>query len=292
VSDLAPYGPIDQAAVLRELGLDPRHPKVQALLLVCGRYQLDPILSEACLINGRVFVTKAGLRHIAERSGDLDGIEVDIVEEKDRYVATAKVWRRSMTHPFTYQDECLKGEKVQSARKRAHTRAVRNALREAFAVDAPVYDPDEERPPPKIRAVPTPLPETERAAARQLPQSVERVEVGEGAGTVRPEPSPTLLDRPLAEPVFRGRPVEDTPPIESALSPVAKSLMMKFRELEMPDDVRHVLLGWVSEGRSESVKTISDEDAGAVHLVLHKLAGKQAVDGLPGEVAGWVATRG
>ena len=139
---------IDEAGVLQALGLNPRDSKVQALALVAERYGLDLILKQVFLIQGTVYVSHAGLLSIAHRSGDLDGIEVEVEEEPTKFVATAKIYRKSMSRPFVYTDECYKNEQaVKDKRKRAITRAERNALRRAFDVGVDVYEDDRPEPP-------------------------------------------------------------------------------------------------------------------------------------------------
>src|ERR1044072_6802135 len=150
---LVPANDQQQRAVLQALGFDPRDPKVQALALVAQRYNLDLILKHVFLIQGTVYVSHAGLLHLAHMSGDLDGIEVEIVEDDRKWVATARIYRKSMSKPFTYVDECGKAEKGQNPRKRAITRAERNALRRAFDVGVDVYEDD--RPEPSVTLSPT-----------------------------------------------------------------------------------------------------------------------------------------
>lgn len=277
---LAPHNlPIDQAAVLKALKLDVALPEVQALLLVSQRYELDAILGHLCLVNGQVMIRKNGLLHIAHRSGDLDGIEVDIVEKTDRYVATARVFRKSKGRPFCFEDECMKNERVQSPRKRARTRALRNALAEAFDVAIPVYDEEETRPPPRL-----------------------------------PEPSSFDDEPPLelspTEPSFDGRPIEDVPngpgegggPAGNAieaepspgLPPKARALMARFSSLAMPEDVRHEMIGWATGGRSQSIKEITDDEASQLHQALHQMTkGRKGTlpDGLPSAVVEWFESR-
>lgn len=94
---------IDQAAILKSLNLNPTDPKTQALLLVCDRYGLDPILKHAVLIQGSLYVTRDGLLAVAHRSGQFDGIEVlEQGETPTHYTAKVAVYRKDMGRPFTY----------------------------------------------------------------------------------------------------------------------------------------------------------------------------------------------
>lgn len=94
---------VDQGAILKHLGINPNDPASQALILVCQRYDLDPILKHALLIKGRLYVTRDGLMHIAHRSGVFDGMEVlEQGESNTHYTAKVSVWRRDMSRAFTY----------------------------------------------------------------------------------------------------------------------------------------------------------------------------------------------
>lgn len=97
-------GDVDREAVLRHLQLDPRNPATQALLLVCERYGLDPLLKHMLLIQGRPYVTRDGYLHLAHQSGRLDGIEIlDEGEDDDHWWAKVAVHRKDMARPFTYR---------------------------------------------------------------------------------------------------------------------------------------------------------------------------------------------
>ena len=94
---------IDYDAVLRSLNLNPSDPKTQALMLVCERYGLDPVLKHIVLISGNAYVTRDGYLAVAHRSGQFDGMEViDQGETKDHYTAKVAVYRKDMRHPFTF----------------------------------------------------------------------------------------------------------------------------------------------------------------------------------------------
>ncbi len=94
---------VDREAVLRSLNLNPSDPKTQALLLVCERYGLDPLLKHMILIQGNPYVTRDGYLAIAHRSGQFDGMEVlEQGEDKTHYTARVAVYRKDMRRPFTY----------------------------------------------------------------------------------------------------------------------------------------------------------------------------------------------
>lgn len=95
---------IDREAILRTLKLNPRDPATQALLLVCERYGLDPLLKHMVLIEGRPYITRDGYLHIAHRSGVLDGLVVEAEgSEGDEWWAKVSVYRKDMSRPFTFR---------------------------------------------------------------------------------------------------------------------------------------------------------------------------------------------
>ena len=96
-------GVVDREAILRHLNLDPSKTDTQALLLICERYGLDPLLKHMVLISGRPYVTRDGYLAVAHRSGHLDGIEVVDSGEDDAYWwAKVAVYRNDMSHPFVF----------------------------------------------------------------------------------------------------------------------------------------------------------------------------------------------
>lgn len=103
-TELALVRQVDEAAVLQHLNLDPRNPATQATLLICQRYNLDPVLKHVVLISGRPYVTRDGYLHLAHASGQLDGIEiVDEGEDDNHWWARCSVYRKDMARPFTYR---------------------------------------------------------------------------------------------------------------------------------------------------------------------------------------------
>lgn len=152
---------IDREAVLRTLNLDPRNPATQALLLVCERYGLDPLLKHMVLIQGRPYVTRDGYLHIAHVSGQLDGIEIlDEGEDTDYWWAKVAVYRKDMGRPFAYRGRYPKsgGNKTygpEMAIKCAEVAALRRAFNvtgigaadekwdaeDEHTVDVPAVDP-------------------------------------------------------------------------------------------------------------------------------------------------------
>lgn len=133
---LIPIEAIDRDAVLRSLGLNARDPKTQALMLVCQRYDLDPILSHVVIVKDKTYVTHAGYLHIAHASGVFAGMEILEEKETDSYFhAKVAVYRKDMERPFTASARCGKAEKTMAPQyDMAIIRAERRALKRAFNV--------------------------------------------------------------------------------------------------------------------------------------------------------------
>lgn len=229
-----------QADILKAIGLDPRFPLTQALVVVANRYGLDPLLKHVYIIKEAIYVSHAGLLHIAHRSGDFDGMEVECEELPDRWVATARVYRRGVSHTFTYQDECYKNEqKVPDKRKRAITRAERNALRRAFDVGLDVEPEYIERSPALSLAAPL------------LPGETEAEEPQDGS-----RPGPTSEDgvTPQSSASFDYRPA-----------------VILCREIGLPENLRHNIALMVTVGRTQSVKEMDRDEFADLMVILRAL---------------------
>jgi len=135
-TDLALIRHVDEAAILRHLNLNPNDPATQALVLVCQRYQLDPVLKHVVLISGRPYITRDGLLDVAHRSGQLDGIVVETEDvTADEWTATVAVYRKDMSHPFRYRGRYPRtGQQKKYGPEMAVKVAEVMALRRAFQV--------------------------------------------------------------------------------------------------------------------------------------------------------------
>jgi hypothetical protein len=183
-------------ALLRAIGLDRvSEPERELALAIAKRYDLDLLLKHAVLIEGRIYVTRDGLLHVAHRSGQLDGIEVTepaittIPGVGDFWRAEASVFRKDMSRPFRYAGRYpVKGSNQRYGPEMAVKVAEVMALRRAFNVSAPVI---EER---------WDLEATRQALASEPepPRSLqERIEARRQEIAAAPEPAePTLDDMP------------------------------------------------------------------------------------------------
>jgi hypothetical protein len=132
-----------RVALLKAVGLDKLAPEQRELALnLSERYGLDLLLKHLVLIEGRAYITRDGLLHIAHRSGVLDGIEVTEPRlDGDFWRASCSVYRRDMTRPFTYGGRYpAKGGNARFAPEMAIKVAEVMALRRAFDVSAPTAE--------------------------------------------------------------------------------------------------------------------------------------------------------
>jgi hypothetical protein len=130
---------IDREGVLRYLGFDLKAPATQAAFLICQRYGLDPVLKHVVMIQGRPYITRDGLLHVAHASKQLDGIVLeDQGETPTHHTAMVSVYRKDMRHPFKYPGRYPKsgGNKVYGPEMAIKCAEVM-ALRRAFDVDMP-----------------------------------------------------------------------------------------------------------------------------------------------------------
>jgi hypothetical protein len=144
---------VQPGKVLDYLGLNPNDPRSQAVVAVAQRYDLDPLLKHVIVIpKGGVFITRDGLLHVAHRSGVLDGIVVEqepkLSEDGKEWVARVSVYRKDMSHPFTFPGRYpVNGGNRDYAQEMAMKSAESHALRRAFSVTG-LQAIDEQRPEP------------------------------------------------------------------------------------------------------------------------------------------------
>lgn len=142
---------VQPGKVLAFLGLSPDDPKSQALVAVCQRYDLDPLLKHVVIIPGSgPYITRDGLLHVAHRSGQLDGIEVvqepTLSDDGKEWMCRVAVYRKDMSRPFSYPGRyAAAGKNRDYAQEMSLKAAEAHALRRAFDVTGlPAID--EQRP--------------------------------------------------------------------------------------------------------------------------------------------------
>jgi hypothetical protein len=208
-SALVPYATDDerQAAIYRAVGLEKVSPEQRELAIaIAERYGLDLMLKHLVMVEGKPFITRDGLLHIAHRSGVFDGIAVTTPEKVDRYWrATATVWRKDMSRPFVYPGRYPAGAK--NDEEMGIKVAESMALRRAFDVSAPTLDERwasddaESAPMPEVPAKAS-LAERARAVAAAAPEPApvaegEYVEVSESAPAPAAAPGASVAGEPV-----------------------------------------------------------------------------------------------
>ena len=187
--------PID-LALLKAVGLDRLAPEQRALAMnIANRYELDLLLKHLVMIDGRPYITRDGLLHVAHRSGQLDGIETTIPSVVDGFWrASCSVYRKDMSRPFTYGGRYpTVGGNQKFAPEMAIKVAEVQALRRAFDVSAPTLEerwdleaPTEEpAKPPTLR---------ERVSSRAAEIAPEPTGATETAAEFVAEGTATLMD--------------------------------------------------------------------------------------------------
>lgn len=140
-------GKVSMSGILDAMGINPSAPLFQAMLMVCDKYGLDPMLGHVEVLprSKKPYITRDGFLHIAHSNGQLDGIEVmSESETPSHWEAKVAVWRKDMGRPFTFVGRYPKaGSNKQYGKEMAVKTAERSALKRAFNVSEPT---DEERP--------------------------------------------------------------------------------------------------------------------------------------------------
>lgn len=139
-----------RGALLRAVGFDKlSEPQRELALAIAHRYELDPMLKHLVMIEGKPYITRDGLLHVAHRSNDFDGIEVtDPVldaepDPKGRrfWRVRCTVWRKSFKRPFVYPGRYpMTGRNDAYAEEMAIKVGEVMCLRRAFDVAAPTLE--------------------------------------------------------------------------------------------------------------------------------------------------------
>jgi hypothetical protein len=184
-------------ALLKAVGLDRLAPEQRDLAMnIAERYDLDLLLKHLVMIEGRAYITRDGLLHIAHRSRVLDGIETTepaIVD--DFWRASCSVYRKDMSRPFTYSGRYpTKGGNQKFAPEMAVKVAEVAALRRAFDVSAPTAEERWDLEGADIPEPPAKVTLAERVAEKAAVVEGRPMIVGEaGPERVLPPPDPRLV---------------------------------------------------------------------------------------------------
>lgn len=201
-----------EAALLKAVGLD-RVPAEQRTLAlhIAERYGLDLMLRHIVMVDGKPYITRDGLLHVAHRSGVFDGIEVTDPQLVDKHwLARATVYRKDMSRGFSYQGRYPAAGKNQTfAPEMAVKVAEVMSLRRAFDVSAPVveerWDLDEQPAAPVSTARPVAL--ADKVAARRASIEARTTDASEA-----PAPEPAAAPDTGGTSAAVHAPEEPTPP--------------------------------------------------------------------------------
>ncbi len=191
-----------QLAILKATGMDRLPAEQRELTLAISRkYELDLMLRHLVTIDGKPYITRDGLLHVAHRSGQLDGIETtDPVLVDGFWRSTCSVFRKDMSHAFTYTGRYPEAGKNKAFAPEMATKVGEvMSLRRAFDVSAPTA---EERWDVEVPAAEPEKPKTlaervaEKAeAVQQADEQTERpVEVESASELPIPESAPEFVD--------------------------------------------------------------------------------------------------
>jgi len=138
-------GKVKMSSILTAMGINANDPLFQAMLMVCDKYGLDPMLGHVEVLprSKKPYITRDGFLHIAHASGQLDGIVLEAEgesEDKKYYTATVAVYRKDMSQPFRFTGRWPKGKKHDYPQQMALKSAERTALKRAFNVAEPGDD--------------------------------------------------------------------------------------------------------------------------------------------------------
>lgn len=280
-TDLAPFN-ADQEAIAQYLGLNPRDPKSHAVMVVCERYKLDPILKHVIVIpKGGVYVTRDGLLHVAHMSGQLDGIVMEEQGENDaEWWAEVSVYRKDMRFPFKFRGRYSKhGANKAYGPEMALKCAEALALRRAFDITGlPVLEERDAAAPARVnteRLTPKTAPKPAVEAPKVVREVVETV-----AETVESEPVDTetgeILDAEVVESALE---IDAVDPLDEddQLEPITDAQMRKMqallRALNVTDrDERRTMIGDILARPLESAKDLTKEEASMVIDTLDEMA--------------------
>ena len=199
------------AALLKAIGLDKVPVEQRELAIaIADRYGLDLMLKHLVIVDGRPYITRDGLLHVAHTSGVFDGIEVtdptivDVGSGKF-WTARCSVYRKDMSRPFTYAGRYpTSGGNQRFAPEMAVKVSEVMALRRAFDVSAPVIEErwDMDVPAAEPAAPPPSLRET--IAERRAAVTTHAVADDKAAATdTTPVPRASA---PVAEPAAEDHP--------------------------------------------------------------------------------------
>jgi hypothetical protein len=215
------------AALLQALGFDRLNEGQRELALgIARRYNLDPMLRHLVMIEGKPYITRDGLLHVAHASQQLDGIEVTEPTLADGFWrATCSVYRKDMSRAFTYTGRYPEqGKNKTFAPEMATKVAEVMALRRAFDVAAPVmeerWDVDQ------AEAVASPQGNEPTSLAERVAQKAETIAppAQERTETIESKPDDIDVGNLTSTPVLQPVEAVESPPDPMTLKAFAESI--------------------------------------------------------------------
>jgi hypothetical protein len=237
-----------ELALLKAVGLDKLSSEQRELALnIAHRYELDLLLKHLVLIEGRPYITRDGLLHIAHRSGFFDGMDTSAPHlEAGYWHAQCSVYRKDMTRPFTYFGRYpAEGRNKQFAPEMAVKAAESMALRRAFDIAAPSADERWDVPEPVSIEPPAPKPTLREVAAARVATVQEAAWRDDDAPppTVPAEPEAVQAWPALSREEFRRIVAEeDLDDVKFTLTKSTTETLWPGRTEQLTDEERSVLL--------------------------------------------------
>lgn len=229
---------IDKSKILAAFGIQSNDPIAQAALLVCNRYELDPLLKHVQLIpqkggQGRqVYVTRDGFLHVAHASGVFDGMEtLDERETEGHVIVTVAVYRKDMGRPFKFTGRFKRNGEYQRDDRdpyvMALTRAERGALRRAFDISGVGIAPgDTDEVGPELIEDERPAPSQVTPVIRQEATEPDHKDTEDA----KPDPFEQTDEKPAKEPYTQ---------ISEEIAPATDEELEALRELVQVLDEEH-----------------------------------------------------
>lgn len=245
------YTPEKQRQVVELMGFKGTPQQTALLFQLAEHYQLDPLIKEVVLIPGKgPFIGVWGRIHIAQRSGMLDGLEMDDETEDDRhYKVRCVVWHKGQTHPAAKViGRVGKHEKKDWPWEIARARAVRAALGFAFSIhDAYDHQEDEDWVPAPDERLDgdgtihqATVVGTEDTPAPAAPKKTRRVNKKTGELVDVPPASEQPSGAQARTPAAPATPDTDPPTVVVGGHTIAQRLAMAARDAGIDDDpTRH-----------------------------------------------------
>jgi len=265
-----------QQALLSAVGFDKLSPAQRELALAIARaYGLDPMLRHLVIVEGKPYITRDGLLHVAHKSGVFDGIEVDQPEldADGKYWRTwATVYRKDMSRAFRYpgrypatggnarynEEMCIKGAEVMT-------------LRRAFDVAAPVIEERWDLEEPEAQPESVPLQDRIAAKAALLEERTDDTPAQESAAQTS-ETAPQAEGAPVAvteasEPSVITTPTETPAPDgEEAPGPTLAEFGALIR------DVDQGTIRTIARGLFPELRKFTDLTPAQLQQILDRLA--------------------